>query len=275
MALVFRTLRWRALLIPLSGPVGYLDTWDAINTGNLANVALPGVGELLRCGYMSTKKSTYDKTFGTVVMERAWDVLAIIVLVALSLIVKWGDFGPYIKKSAMDSYSHSQGFSLWWIALIVIIAIVIFIWLTYRFRDKSKFCATVSKAVSGVFTGFKSFTQIEHKFVFAMYTVVIWIMYVLMSYFGLKAIPALSSLTLSDALFISAVGNIASVIPVPSGMGPYHYLVMVVLCGLYGCTNEIGLLFAVLCHETHAVLIIVVGTISYFRLHIHKKKSLQ
>ncbi len=74
-----------------------------------------------------------------------------------------------------------------------------------------------------------------------------------------------------DALFISAIGNLASVIPVPSGMGPYHYLVMITLGGLYGCFNELGLLYAVLCHETHAIIIVILGVISYVHLNVRKK----
>ena len=50
-------------------------------------------------------------------------------------------------------------------------------------------------------------------------------MYLLMCYSILKAVPALSGLGLEDALFFTAVGNIASVIPVPGGIGAYHYLV--------------------------------------------------
>ena len=67
------------------------------------------------------------------------------------------------------------------------------------------------------------------------------------------------------------LGNVASLVPVPGGIGAYHYLLKVSLMGLYGTTEEIGLLFATLCHELHAVLVIVLGVWSYiFRIVILK-----
>ena len=96
-------------------------------------------------------------------------------------------------------------------------------------------------------------------------------MYVLMSWAGLKALPMLDSLTIADALFISAVGNIASVIPVPGGIGAYHYLIALTLQSLYGATWDTGILYATLCHETHAILIIVLGISSYIRITLAKR----
>jgi hypothetical protein len=96
-------------------------------------------------------------------------------------------------------------------------------------------------------------------------------MYVLMCWAGFKALPMLDSLTFVDALFISAVGNIASVIPVPGGIGAYHYLVALTLQSIYAATWDTGILYATLCHETHAILIIVLGILSYFRLTLRKK----
>ena len=46
---------------------------------------------------------------------------------------------------------------------------------------------------------------------------------------------------------------------------------MTCLSGLYACSNEIGLLYAVLCHESHAVLIIILGVASYIRLQFRNR----
>ena len=103
----------------------------------------------------------------------------------------------------------------------------------------------------------------KNKALFLLYSALIWIMYMLMSYFVLKAIPQLSDALLADGLFVASLGNVASLVPVPGGIGAYHYLLKVSLMGLYGTTEEIGLLFATLCHELHAVLVIVLGVWSY------------
>ena len=97
-------------------------------------------------------------------------------------------------------------------------------------------------------------------------------MYVCMSWSGLKALPMLDSLNFADALFISAVGNIASVIPVPGGIGAYHYLVSLTLQSIYSASWDTGILYATLCHESHAVLIILLGVISYFSFTLRRRK---
>ena len=94
----------------------------------------------------------------------------------------------------------------------------------------------------------------------------------LMSWAVLKALPALSDLTMADALFISAVGNIASVVPVPGGIGAYHYMIALTLQAIYGATWDIGILYATMCHEIHALLIIVLGIISYVGTTARKKR---
>ena len=272
-ALVFRTERWRDLLAALGGQVGRLSVWDAINVGNLVNVALPGAGELLRCGLVTTKKTTYDKAFGTILMERICDILAIVVIVALALALKWKDFSSFFTDSLMAGSGEAKGISGWWWTAAAVIVCGLFIWAAFHFRKKSKLMGKIADSISGVAQGIGSFMKMEHKLRFISYTAGLWFMYILMSWFGLKAVPALEHLTFVDALIISAIGNLAAVIPVPSGMGPYHYLVMTTLTGLYACDAGTGLLYAVLCHESHAILVIVLGVISYVVITLAKRRN--
>ena len=272
LAIVFRTERWRELLLPLEPGTKRIDTWDALNIGNLANIALPGAGELLRCGLVTTGKATYDKSLGAIVMERAWDVLAIIVVFVLSLTLKWDTFSPFVQEHLEQPFREGHDFSLLPLVILVIAVLAAAIWAVFHFRERSRFCGRIAGALGGVVQGVGSFLKVRRKLRFALLTVLIWLSYILMSWFGIQAVPALSGLTFTDALFISAVGNFASVIPVPSGMGPYHYLMMVTFSFLYGFPDDTGLLYAVLCHEGHAIVIILIGVISYLCFSLRKKK---
>lgn len=271
-ALVFRALRWRDLLRGLDPNIKLIDVWDSINVGNLANVGLPGAGEFLRCAYVSSKKASYDKSLGTIVMERAWDILAIIVLLVIALSLSWDTLGPFFQDKVIGPLTSSLNFSLWWLIVLLLTIIALTIWIIFHFRNSNRLCSRIAGAISGVTQGLGTFFQMDHKILFASYTVGLWVMYILMSWFGLKAIPELDNLSFMDALFISAIGNLASVIPVPSGMGPYHYLIMVTLSSLYGCTESIGVLYAILCHESHAILIIILGAVCYVTLSIRRGK---
>ena len=272
LALVFRERRWTALMRPLDPSLRRLHVWDAINVGNLVNVVLPGAGEFVRCGYVSSKRMSYDKALGTIVCERLSDVVAISILLIIALAAKWSTFGPFFVENVWTPMAGRMGGSMVWLLVGVVALLAAFIWAIFHFRDRVRFFGKIAEKLRGLGAGFASIAKMERKWPFILSTVGIWAMYVAMMWCTIRAIPMLDALTLTDALFLSAVGNLASVIPVPGGIGAYHYLVALSTQSLYGASWETGILLATLGHEAHAILIIVVGVISYAHLTLQKKK---
>jgi len=274
LALVLREERWRAIILPMDPTAGRLDVWDAINVGNIVNVVLPGAGEFVRCGYVSRgKRISYDKALGTIVCERTCDVVAIVLLFAAALGFGWSKFGSFFVEQIWQPLAGRLSFSAWWLLAGVVLVVGGGFWAIFHWRTRYAWCGKLAGWISGLGSGFASIAKMERKWLFVLYTVGIWAMYVCMSWTGLKALPMLDSLTFADALFISAVGNIASVIPVPGGIGAYHYLVALTLQNIYAASWDTGILYATLCHESHAVLIIVLGVISYFAFTLRHRKS--
>ncbi len=271
-ALVLRTTRWRDLLRSSGHAVPWLRVWDSHNVGNLANVALPGSGEFIRCGYV-VGKDGFGDAFGTAMMERAWDLAAVVVMIVLALVLDGSKFGPFFVEQVWTPLSGRLNFSLWWLIALVAVLLVLFLWTVFHFRGRNTFCRKVADALSSVGRGFASFFRLPRKGLFLLYTLGIWLMYLLMCFCILKAVPELSGLGMEDALFFTAVGNIASVIPVPGGIGAYHYLVALSVSSLYGGSWETGLLFATLQHELHALLVILLGVVSYANLTLRSRKS--
>lgn len=269
-ALIFREERWRAMMMPLDPGVRRIDAWDAANVGNLTNVVLPGAGEFVRCGYISSKRLGYDKAFGTIVCERAWDFLAVGLLFLLALALKWKSFGGFFVENIWHPLLGRSA-SAWWL-LIPAAAFVALAWAVWRFRKKSRVCGKIAGAAGGLWKGIASFAQIPDKWMFLLCTVGIWTMYLLMTWSVFQAVPALSHLGFIDALFISSVGNFASVIPVPGGIGAYHYLVALALQTLYGASWETGILAATLNHEMHAIVVLLTGAVSYITLTVRRKR---
>jgi hypothetical protein len=206
-------------------------------------------------------------------MERAWDVAAVVVMIILSLILDREKFGPFFINEIWTPLSGKFTFSLWWLVALLVLLLVLFFWAVFRFRERNGLCRKVADALSSVVRGFTSFAKLPRKGLFLFYTVCIWLMYLLMCFCILKAVPELSNLGLEDALFFTAVGNIAAVIPVPGSIGAYHYLVALSVSSLYGGSWETGILFATLQHELHAVLIIVLGVISYVVLNLRSRNQ--
>ena len=272
LALVFREERWIALMRPLDPSLRRLGVWDAINVGNLVNVVLPGAGEFVRCGYVSSKQMSYDKAFGTIACERLSDVVAILFLFVLAIVLKSESFGPFFTENIWTPMTARLGGSLVWVAAAVVALVVGLVWAIRHFRDRVPFFARINDALKGLGTGFASIARMERKWPFLLSTVGIWAMYVMMMFCTIRALPMLDALTMTDALFLSAIGNFASVIPVPGGIGAYHYLMALSMQSLYGASWETGILLATLGHEAHAILIIIIGVISYIRFSLRKRK---
>ncbi len=274
LALVFRAQRWKQLLKPLDPGIRYGRVWDASNIGNVGSLAIPGSCEPIRAGIITSRNIPFQTVFGTMIMERAWDFLFIFITFVLALTLGWNRFGGFVEENIMGPVL-GRG-RLWWILGALVLLGLAAIWLVYRFRRKVPFFDRIAFLIDGMLRGFGSFARMRNKLPFLIYTTLIWVMYMFMSYFCIKAIPDLHGLDLTDSLFLSALGNVASTIPVPGGIGAYHYLLMLGISTLYGKSGETGLLFALINHEGHAILVLALGIWSYvMRMIVLKNKDMR
>ncbi len=76
-----RALRWKILMEPLGYKPTTLNTFLAVMIGYWANLAVPRLGEVLKCTILAKyEKVPADKLVGTIVAERAIDVLSLIII---------------------------------------------------------------------------------------------------------------------------------------------------------------------------------------------------
>lgn len=273
MALLFRTWRWRMLLKVFDPEVRSVEVWDALNIGNFLNTLLPGAGEMVRCGCVTRKGGSFERSVGTMLMERCWDLSAVVIVVVLAIALNWGRVGPFFNENILAPLMSGTDMSLIWIACALLAAAVAACLLLWRFRNSNKAFRWIASVVKGLLQGFSGISSMEHKFFFVLCTVGAWSMYILMSWCGFKALPMFADLTLADAVLISALGNIASIVPVPGGIGAFHYLVALALSSMYGSGWDEGILYATLCHEAHAVFVIIIGALSYSCYIVRRRSS--
>jgi hypothetical protein len=116
----------------------------------------------------------------------------------------------------------------------------------------------------------------RHLGLFLFYTLGIWVCYWLTSYLTMFAIPATSSLTAADALFLMVMGSLGWLAPVQGGFGAYHFMIILGL-GLYNISSDKGAIFATISHESQALSQIFFGFISLVVVFFatRKKKRLQ
>lgn len=275
-----RGVRWRRLLFPFDPSLSRVTCFNAVNIGYIANFVFPRIGEFVRCGIITQnscnegngKKASYDKVLGTVVMERAWDMLMLLLLLFLLLFAMWGKFGDFFVRQIWQPLSSELNFSVWWLVLtfaFLCVAGLAFLW---HFRQKSKFCAKLWSIVNGMVQGFASCLMMKDKTAFVIETVMIWAIYWLMACATMWAVPMLDGLGIVDALFLSLVGSIGWVIPVPGGFGSFHFIVSLALEAIYGIPFGMGIVFATLSHESQAITMAVFGGGSYIHEVLKRRK---
>ena len=270
-----RALRWRKLLLPIDPGITRITTFNGINIGNISNFLFPRIGEFVRCGVITRrsepispddpehKKASYDKVLGTVVLERSWELLVMLLLLAVVVVGGFDRFGGFFVEQIWTPMSENLNFSIWWIVAVFIVLAVAAIYALWKFRARNPFCSRLWGIFKGIGQGFSSCFRMEKKWLFFAYTATIWILYWIMAASTMWAVPFMDELDLIDALFLSLVGGLGFAVPVPGGIGAFHFIISLALSVLYGLPIELGIVYATLSHTTQAITQILFGLISY------------
>ena len=277
---LLRGNRWRIMMRPLSKEISRHESYDAYAVCYLANLALPRSGEVVRCGLIAgTKKATFEGVLGTVVIERAWDLLCV-VLACLPLFF-FGRFRDFLVEKMFRPAADSMQIGWFWIAAIVVAVLIALFFVLRAFRHKiaaTRGGAALIRFWRGLVDGIKAGFRMERKWAFFGYTLLIWIAYWLCSLWTIYAFPGTESMTGLDALFLMAVGSLGWVVPVQGGFGAYHFIVSMTLVPIYGFAQSTGLAFATISHESQVVQMLVCGLaalVSWSVCHRKSRKSVQ
>ena len=281
MSLISRSYRWVIMIEPLGHKISFWNSFYALNTGYLANFAFPRLGEITRCGTLSkAEKIPVDKLFGTVIVERVIDLIILAVMLLVLIIGRLDYFGNFIQHNIytplVERINASMGST--WILLLVIISIPVLILITYLlFRSKLSEILMIQKIksfIKGLIDGVKTVYTLKKRWSFIFHSITIWVLYWLMTYAALFALPETSQLKLIDALFLLAVGTLGWVVPVQGGIGAYHYMVTLGFT-LYKIDREAGLTYATLSHGSQMIMLILLGTLSFLLLFTVQRKQLK
>ena len=269
--------RWRIQLESIrtgQRPVTRRETYDAYAICYLSNIAFPRSGEVVRCGLIGeTRKVSFEGALGTVVIERTWDLLCMLLAVVPLLFI--GRFRDFLVEKMFLPAAGSMQVGWFWIVLIAVVLLVGLVFLLRAYRERirrSKAGAAFLKFFKGLGDGIKAAFRMDRKWAFFGYTLLIWTGYWLTSLWTIRAFPAADGLTGLDALFLMVGGSLGWVVPVQGGFGAYHFIVSMTLVPIYGFDKSTGLIFATLSHESQIVQMLLCGLVSLVSWAIYRRK---
>lgn len=276
---IIRALRWNLLINSSGFNTRLSSTFYAVMIGYLANTAVPRMGEFARCGVLSKKeKIPFNTLFGTVISERFFDliVLGFIILLMIVLQVELvGGFVYQVFEPVLASlFSNIIYIILVSVSVILFIAGTLYVIWIYQSKIKSiSFYSRIKDFLVGILNGIKTIVQMKQKWLFLLYTALIWLCYIVMVYLPFKMLAETSQLTFMDGSTVMALGSLGIVAPVPGGIGAYHYITKVILTELYAVEANAAMSYATIAHAGQTILNVVLGALSYLAIGISSRKQ--
>ena len=249
-----RSYRWKYLLEPLGYKISFLNSALAIFSGYLINYTLPRAGDIAR-GTIAYKYEDIplEKGIGTIVAERAVDLICISILIVLGLFI---NYELIIQKLYEASSSISLEFVMFSLAILGGI-----IFLLLRKNNKSfPIISKVQTFFKGLYEGFMIIFKLENKWLFIMHSIFIWLMYVLMFYVTSKAVTELPDLSFSIIL-ISFILASLTIMFTPGGIGAYPLAVQISF-SWFGISSVSSLSFGWIMWTSQTLMIIIFGGLS-------------
>ena len=258
LAQVFRGLRWRQMLSPMGENPRRLSCINAVFLSYASSLVVPRVGEVLRCGYLTRYEGTrMSRALGTVVTERVVDVVLILALTLFTVVWQVPVFVRFMNRTGMSLESILSGFSLTGylvtgLCAVVVLAMMWYIMQHFHVFDRGR------EALRGLLDGLLSIRDVEHKTLFWLYSIGIWVAYYLHFYLTFYCFSYTQDLGPVVALVAFVVGTFAVIVPTPNGAGPWHFAVKTVLM-LFGVAAADGAMFVLIVHSIQTLLVAVLG----------------
>jgi uncharacterized membrane protein YbhN (UPF0104 family) len=271
-----RAMRWRILMEPMGYHPSRFNTFAVVMIGYLVNAGVPRLGEVVKCTLLSRyEKVRADRLVGTIVMERAVDVVCLLVAFAAALFSQGHIIGDYVSSLFGGFFKDAGGntsvarIALYVLGLAAIIVLIYFLLKRFGHIDA---VGKIKKVIYGILHGLQSIRFIQHKGWFLFHTVFIWLMYLGSTTMGIYALRETAHLGIGGGLTTLAIGSVAMIIT-PGGIGAYPLLVSK-LIGLYGIDEAtIGNALGWLLWTVQTVIIILGGLLcSALFSYINKNK---
>jgi uncharacterized protein (TIRG00374 family) len=225
---LLRALRWRQLIEPLGYKPSVLNTFFGVIIGYFVNLGAPRLGEVVKCTILSRyEKVPVDKLVGTIVAERAFDVICLVIVFALTLIFQFDVIHSLFAWDIFAFFRASDGHISWLkIGLAVGIAGIAFLAakaLLNRYGHIN-IVQKIKAVFMNIWHGLISVRSLKNKPLFFVYSAGIWLLYLFSTWVGFFAIKETSGLSLTDALSVLAMGSVGMIVS-PGGIGAYALLV--------------------------------------------------
>lgn len=274
-----RAQRWRLLLRPLGYNPSFIKTFFSVLTMYFFNLFVPRLGEVSRCGILAKYEGVpVEKSIGTMVVERVVDLFTILGLLGLIMLLEYERLIGFFTKTVVNSeeVAPANPITKYGIPVAIVVGIALISIYIVRKHGWEALKATAKERLKGLWDGVKSIRYIKDFWQFVFHSILIWVCYILMTFFSFRALPETSDLSFLAGLATFVFGGFAMV-ATPGGIGAYPIAVMGILF-LYGIPETIGGALGTMIWSVQTAGALLGGIISLIALALmesNEKKNIQ
>lgn len=273
---IIRTLRWQMMIRPLGYTTRFRVTFCAVMIAYLSNLAVPRLGEVTRCGIVQRYDNVpFDKALGTIVVERALDMLSLILITIFALWFQFSTISGFFEEKVIDPLAGKLAFSpvLIVILLIAVAAILFLLRIAIRKWKHTEAYLRIRLLVMNVRDGIYSIRHLKNLPLFILYSAGIWFCYYAMIWLCFYAMPETAGFGVEQGLAILVFGTLG-IISTPGGIGAYQFIVTELLVSIYALDRPIAYAFSWIVWVGQTLMILVLGFLALILLPLIARKKL-
>ena len=180
----FRAVRWKLLLEPLHHKPKTSNTFFAVMVGYLANFAIHRIGEVTRCGLLSKYENVpFTEGFGSVIAERAFDMVCLIIIFFLVFSFEFGKISGIANDLIFTTVTNKWHSLMEHHTLLIILGVIALMavagFFYFRKKIQNLLSGKIKGFIVGIWEGLISIKNVNKPLLFIVYTILIWIMYIL------------------------------------------------------------------------------------------------
>ena len=251
---VVRGYRWNLLMQTKQTNLSTYITTHILIVSYFFALFIPRFNDFVRCYLISkTNDIKVSSSLGTVVSERIFDLISLLIISLLFFIIEFDLFTNFFSTYILTNIS----FDVYYLIIFFFVIAVIISFLYYLNKKSDAFSSKFSEFKKGVLSVNKYYKNKK----FLLSTLILWIIYFLMGYVIFFSLEETSSLAISSGIAVLVAGSLGMVVPVNAGIGAYHFLVASILIS-YNINYETGLFFATILHTSQIICLALLGIVS-------------
>lgn len=277
----FRALRWRYFLNPIKKDIAMKNLFPPIMIGYMFNSVIPRGGEITRPVILAKNENiSKAAAFGTILVERIFDALSVLAAFGISLFIYKGKLASAFPEYNVEKIALIS-------SLVVFLSIIFILGIIFNF-EKSEiiiekitsriFPAKIQSKIHSVFVslinGFLFIRYPKQYFGIFVYTILIWVCYILSAYITFFAC-GIDNLNFMDANLVLTMVTFAMFLPLPgNSAGAFHLICTATLVNIFAIGRDNAFGYATISHLTGFLLQIAIGAFYFFKEN-YKVKDLQ